>query len=624
MLDPLDRRHILDALRPPAGYDVDAAIGTTYSLDLMTLLTVPLAFALFDWEDGTDQPGPDPLALLEATRRYAGRIHLFCQAGGTCIPKASSQLLYQLEDIVHEVRSRHDRGIFHPKMWFIRFAPTTKGDPVRYRVLCLSRNMTFDRSWDTMLALDGELTDRELAISANHPLGEFVRTLPSLMTRPASEAVKKLVARMHQEIRRVRFDVPPGFHEMRFHPIGIDGNPDWFFPSRCNRIFAMSPFTDTQMINRIVKYSGGYCSLVSRFDQLVEIDPAVLSNCKEKVFYLHPHADGESSAEDEEAAPEALSGLHAKLFITEEGWDASVWTGSANATTAAFSRNVEFLVELVGKRSNCGVKAFLDGEDGKITFRSMLSEFTPADRPADKDPDARRVEELAEKVQRALVAASVTGRIDTLSGGDKFDIELMTTEGKAGFPGGDYTVRIWPINLPDRNAVDAMPLKQGERVTFAGVSFAALTSFFAFHVSAKVGTHTHDVRFVLNIPMSGFPADRSERMLRSILQNKNQVLRLLILLLADANSDLLSRLDQMRHALKEDAGDGASSPLGNLALLEPLLQTLDRHPKKLKRIAALVDDLRKTPDGEALLPAGFLSVWEPVWEVAQTLIHEAD
>jgi hypothetical protein len=113
-------------------------------------------------------------------------------------------------------------------------------------------------------------------------------------------------------------------------------------------------------------------------------------------------------------------------------------------------------------------------------------------------------------------------------------------------------------------------------------------------------------------------------MLRSILQNRNQVLRLLILLLSDASSDLLGRLDQMRRTMHDTSGDGASSPFGNLALLEPLLQTLDRHPKKLVRIAVLVDDLRKTPDGEALLPAGFLSVWTPIWEVAQTLIDEKD
>lgn len=43
MLDPRDRGALLEALRPPPGYVVDAAIATTYSLDLVTLLTAPLA-----------------------------------------------------------------------------------------------------------------------------------------------------------------------------------------------------------------------------------------------------------------------------------------------------------------------------------------------------------------------------------------------------------------------------------------------------------------------------------------------------------------------------------------------------------------------------------------------------
>ncbi len=54
-----------------------------------------------------------------------------------------------------------------------------------------------------------------------------------------------------------------------------------------------------------------------------------------------------------------LVGLHAKVYVVDEGWNASVFTGSANATHAAFSANVEFLTQLRGKRSVCGVEAVL-------------------------------------------------------------------------------------------------------------------------------------------------------------------------------------------------------------------------------------------------------------------------
>lgn len=81
MLSPQDRRHLLEALRPPAGYELSCAIGTTFSLDLFTLLTVPLAFTLFDIEDAEGHPSADPLVLLEAVRRNADHISIFCQAG---------------------------------------------------------------------------------------------------------------------------------------------------------------------------------------------------------------------------------------------------------------------------------------------------------------------------------------------------------------------------------------------------------------------------------------------------------------------------------------------------------------------------------------------------------------
>ena len=78
MLAPRERRLLLDALRPPPGHRLDRAVGTSFSLDLLALLTAPLAFTFFDWEDDEGAPTADPLALLEAVRRHADRITLFC------------------------------------------------------------------------------------------------------------------------------------------------------------------------------------------------------------------------------------------------------------------------------------------------------------------------------------------------------------------------------------------------------------------------------------------------------------------------------------------------------------------------------------------------------------------
>ena len=85
MLDPYDRMHLMEILRPPEGYSLDFAIGTTFSLDLLALMTAPVAFTLFD--AGNNSGRPDILALLESLRRYAGRICILCHAGRIRIPE---------------------------------------------------------------------------------------------------------------------------------------------------------------------------------------------------------------------------------------------------------------------------------------------------------------------------------------------------------------------------------------------------------------------------------------------------------------------------------------------------------------------------------------------------------
>ena len=51
MLEPNSRQLLRDALRPPAGYILDRAISTTFSLDLMALLTIPVSFTFFQLKD---------------------------------------------------------------------------------------------------------------------------------------------------------------------------------------------------------------------------------------------------------------------------------------------------------------------------------------------------------------------------------------------------------------------------------------------------------------------------------------------------------------------------------------------------------------------------------------------
>ena len=63
MLAPDSRTVAVDLLRPPPGFELDVAVLTTYSLDLETVLALPLA-VLAQAEHGVEALLEDPLMLI--------------------------------------------------------------------------------------------------------------------------------------------------------------------------------------------------------------------------------------------------------------------------------------------------------------------------------------------------------------------------------------------------------------------------------------------------------------------------------------------------------------------------------------------------------------------------------
>src|SRR5688572_19757439 len=240
----------------------------------MALLTIPVSFTFFQLKDHDGPPAVDPLALLEALRRYAGRVTVFCQAGQIHVPQQVQLLLGYLEDSVHQVQAPRG-GVFHPKLTVLRFVTdgSVAGDgahPVIYRLLCSSRNLTFDRSWDTMLVLDGPLAaHRKNAFSENRPLSRFVAALPALALQPMAADAAAQVRVIADELLRVEFALPLGFDEFEFFPLGLDGSVAW--PVLRHRgTLAMAPFVDEAFIRRFAD-AGQRLRLVSRAESLDEL-----------------------------------------------------------------------------------------------------------------------------------------------------------------------------------------------------------------------------------------------------------------------------------------------------------------------------------------------------------------
>ena len=173
-----DRRaRRLDALRPPAGHTLDRAAATTFTLGLATALTVPLAFAGLRLDEQ-----PDPVEIMAALRGVSGRIDIFCQAGAISAGRWPSDLVARIEDVIHEVKRPRPGHLFPPKIWLLRFIDQSQ-EP-SFRLLVLSRHLTADRSWDTILWLDGRPGGRPRA--SNTSLVQFVAALPAVAVRPVA------------------------------------------------------------------------------------------------------------------------------------------------------------------------------------------------------------------------------------------------------------------------------------------------------------------------------------------------------------------------------------------------------------------------------------------------------
>jgi hypothetical protein len=614
MLAPNQRQHLLEALRPPAGYELSFAIGTTYSLDLMALLCIPLAFAQFDWEDNAGKPAADPLALLEALSRYSDRLHVFCQAGCISVPSKGQLLFGYLEKSVFQAQAAFG-GVFHPKVWALRF--TSPDSPVMYRLLCLSRNLTFDQSWDTLLCIEGEVVDRQRAYAAHHPLGDFIQALPGLALETLPEHVLANISLAGQELRRTSFYLPEGFKEYGFWPMGIPGYQNqWPFKGSFDRLLAVSPFISPTCLHRLAAQSAASV-LMSRLDSLSALPRQDLAGFK-KIFALNPMAETEEPACE---SPETqffeapASGLHAKLYVADDGRNAHVWAGSANATTAAFNQNVEFLIELVGAKSFCGVDVFLEATQGQSRFADLWQPFNPTNEVVQLDPIQRQLENALRAAQTTLVSAGWHGQVHSSSPNDYLMQISPAQEFKLA---SEITMLYWPLSLSPVSAF-RYDEKNTLSATFGPLAVESLTAFVVFQLNARIGGKSLLSQFVLQVPLEGVPEDRPERLLRAMLKNRNQVMRFLLFILADGKNDVDGAGIALLDALNSERGDFQNRNPTESPLFEALVQALAREPSRLDQIARTVTDLEQTSEGAQLLPPGFHTIWAPIWEARQRL-----
>lgn len=592
MLAPDSRRTLLDQLRPPEGYRLDAAVGTTFTLDLTAALVPPLAFASFAVRSTTD-----PVSVLEAVRSCADRVDVFAQEGNVRAPSRYTALTAFLEPMLHEVKAPPG-GLFHPKLWLLRF--TAEDEPDAYRLVVLSRNLTEDHAWDVSLTLDAWRDTKPSA--ANRPLSALIRSLPGRTRQPVPADRRARIEQLAEDVRYLSWEFPEGVTELASHVFGVVGeraDPDF----TGYRHLVVSPFLNDAGLAQLTAGTKS-ATVVSRASSLDALSPKTVQGL-DATYVVSTVAgldDGDATGDDTPAA--LLSDLHAKLVVVERGQQAHLFLGSANATDAALTRNVEILVQLTGGKKNFGVGTMLDPGS---PFLGMLEQYDTKGGAA-PDPDA----EAQWQLENALrVLASRGWVVSVTRSGEAYSLRLETRDG-ATVPAG-ITARVEPLAHP--GAACAVEDGRTSHGTVDGVPLIEVSPFLRLCLTDDAG---REAATVVRAELRGDPEGRLDEVLASQINTPEKFLRFLALLLG---------LGQAHPLAMMGLGDGAAGPGGGLApapqVFEIVIRALARSPESIDDLDRLVRRMLATESGAANLPEGFAAFWDVVTASRTQLSPEA-
>ena len=586
------RRNRLDygrLLIPPEGYLLRQAVATTYSVDLDTLLSIPVALYYAQTLEGRLQ-GKD-VEIIRAIQHTARLLTIYHQVGQLKVPRTAKDIYGYFEECLVPILPNDAFTSFHPKTWVLRYEHQEITGDVVYRVIVLSRNLTFDRSWDVAAFLEGK-PDAE-PLPWNQPLFDFFSWLNRQESFSNSQAFLA-------DLYRVNFGVPDDFNDFAFHPVGIPGhkhNPTATFKAR--KLLCLSPFLHPQalkMLRENVEYTP---YILSRNVELKTLSPELLDDfwcyCLSDVV-----VDGERLSNADEGDGEPLEqDLHAKVFLFDDDGKTTWFLGSANATKAAFERNIEFLLELEGTAHSTRLNRVRKQLLGNDEAGEVFVPFAPGKGGQEDEADQRRRKALR-TLEYALLAAEMNGEVSLSANKVNYDftlsVDLRNLSKKTSF---SISVR------PFVRVAEDQPLRFGVMNTlrFVNISETSLNRFLHFTIRDAEGTIRE---FLIRIEVSGIPETRLDNIFKSIINSRDKLFAYLRFLLTDE----LSKEDFAEGPTKK-GGTGAKGAGWEIEMpiFEQLLVAASRNPRRLLEVDRVISSLREDKD-DGVVPDDFLSLWE--------------
>ena len=593
MLQPhKDRLDYGNLLMPPEGFQLDNAIATSYSLDLDALISIPVALYFAHSLDLNVKQ--DVVQVLDSIRRASDTVKVFCQKGQIKVPETQHRLYSFIEPCVVQVPPTQQDS-FHPKIWVIRYK--NNHQEIKYRVIILSRNLTFDRSWDVAFQMEGDcIQDRQNNFRNTKPLIDFINYLSGF------EKIAWLKSFL-SDLGKTEFKITANeFEDFKFLPTGFDGYREniLFDKHFYDDLLIISPFVTNGGLEIAKQHSAIKPTLFSREFELKKINREVLTHFS--VYHLsNDFVEGEEKLEvdTEENILSQPQDLHAKVYSYKSGWDAYLLLGSANCSKRAMENNVEFMIQLKGKNSKIGPDAIFAELVNKDLH--VFQQYSGTEELSAQEKLLDEQEQELQKLKIEMVNAALKARASKQEDSN-FQIDLeFNLKGIKANPKIEVTVNLL-------NSEQKQSLQTGEKNSWSVHNIGELDLSCFLILELKLKGSAAVLRFAMKIEIANLPSTRSSKIFRDIISNTANFFKYIRFLLAENYWD---------EQLSFGEGNGKNSdgsPFGFYFSEEPIyenmLKAVSREPEKLAEIKKVMDKLSEEEDKETpIIPEDFKELW---------------
>ena len=601
MLQPnKDRLFYHNLLMPPEGFHLDNAIATSYSLDLEALIYIPVALYFAHSLDVNIKE--DVVQVLDSIRRASDTIKVFCQKGQIKVPDTQHRLYAFIEPCVVQVPPTQTDS-FHPKIWVMRYI--NDHDEIKYRVVVLSRNLTFDRSWDVAFQIEGYyIENAKDKFKKTKPLIDFIKYLSGF---EKISWLDNFIAGLEKTDFKITDN---GFEDFSFLPSGFEGYRDniLFNGKKCDELLIISPFITKGGLELAKRHCSNKPILFSREFELKKIKKEKLENFS--VYHLsNDFVEGEQKLETdtEENRGCQLQDLHAKVYSYKNGWDAYLILGSANCSKRAMEKNVEFMIRLKGKNSKIGPDVIFKELINKDL--TVFEEYRAYEELTEPEKLLEALEQELQKLKIELVNAKLKAKA-LIQDDSNFQIELNYDLCEVeNNPKIEITV-----NLLNAEQKQRLQLKEVNTWSVLNIGELDLSSFLIFDLKYK-GSAVR-LKFVMKIEIVNLPNTRSSLIFRDLISNTANFFKYIRFLLAENYWD-----DNLSFGDKKDkhsTGNEFDLYFNEVPLYENMLKAISRNPAKFEEIKKVMDKLDQEENKDApIVPEDFRELWSVFDKIQQ-------